>query len=215
MTEQDLQSKETQENNEINTQVIEDNSEDKNTEIRVKKAIEQRDEERKARLELENRLQELESKLNSSTKQELVDDGEYTKEEIQALEKAASYFAKKGFVTKDVLSESERVTKRGQEMKRLQDKYRETDYPDFNPDEVLVYAKQNGFGDNLEAAYKSLHLEAIISVESKKRANTVDSEKPTGSATSQPSVTRGDISNMTDEEFASFRQNFKSSIFKK
>lgn len=219
MADQPLQSKETQENNEGDIDVQEEAQDDKNVEIRVQKALEQRDEERKKTEELQKKLEDLETKLESFSNQQANTSNEdnevFTDEEEKVLQRAAKFLEKNGFVKKDDLKQVEAITKRGQMMTELQNKYNNTDYPDFKPDEVMVYAQKNGFGENLESAYFSMHRDAILRVDAKKlNTQTVDSEKPTGAETGNPEITRADIENMDVNEWQKNKAKIMSAFRK-
>lgn len=196
---------------------------------RLDKVIEQREdaleqlETLKAKVEdidtLKAQLEELkESVSNKNTN----NDDTFTREEEDALSKIDKGLKAKGYLTKEELDERDRINNRNYEITRLADKYKKgSGFPEFKTDEVLVYAKKKGFGENLEAAYRDLHWDAITQVMSKGGGlEPVDSEKPVGGEREKGTqLTRGDIAEMELHDYEKSRSTimdkFKKSIFGK
>lgn len=150
--------------------------------------------------ELRRELQELKEK------QTLPQTGDYGEDEVQAGDRIDRFLReRKGFLTKDDLEREQRINKRAALSEKLSDKYNgKNGYPKFETDEIVSYARSSGFGDNLESAYKALHMEAIIDVEAKRKVSPPpDSEKPTSAEREvSPGLTPENIANMSPAEFA-------------
>jgi hypothetical protein len=195
---------------------------------RLDKTIEQR-EAYKAELEttkeeLSSIKDEIASLKELVTKTETKDSPTFTQEEESALEKIDKGLKQRGYMTRAEVEEMERIKSRNSEIVRLQSTYKKgTGFPPFEADKVMVYAKQKGFGDNLEAAYRDLHWEAISTAIAKGQSPNMeppDSEKPTGSNQTVPvGITREKIAEMDVSEWnqkgASIMDKFKKSIFGK
>lgn len=76
----------------------------------------------------------------------------------------------RGVLTASQLEERERVENRANSIKELRTKHNGKDGLPVFDDEVIVHAKQKGFGDNYEAAYRDMHFDAIVEVETKRRS---------------------------------------------
>lgn len=165
--------------------------------------------------ELEQRLAQLEEERDSKSNNDYSDDEELTEAERVSLEKIQRNLAKRGFVTEDSL----RVKERAENLTKLAEVHNGKDgLPKFNSVEVVAYAKQKGFGENYEAAYKDLHFDAIVEANALKRANANQaptSEKPSGggaTGTGTKRFTRQDISNMSTAEYLKYRDSLKAAI---
>lgn len=146
----------------------------------------------------------------------------FTREEEDALSKIDKGLKAKGYLTQEQLDERDRINNRNYEINKLTDKYKKgSGFPEFKTDEVLVYAKKKGFGENLEAAYRDLHWDAITQVMSKGGGlEPVDSEKPVGGEREKGTqLTRGDVAEMELHDYEKNRSTimdkFKKSIFGK
>lgn len=186
---------------------------------RFKEVLSELKEEREARKDLEAQIQELRSTVQSQNEDQ---EDSFTEDEERALDKILIGLRKKGgIVSKDDLAEVNRIQERANLQKELQREYNGNNgYPKFDVVEVTEHAKKNGFGDNLKAAYKDLHYNAIVKVEAKK-LNTpveeVESERPSGGSRKiAGEYTPEDIANMSDEEWAkngdSIYAKFKRSV---
>lgn len=146
--------------------------------------------------ELNQKVQELESRI-----QQKQDEGEETDVEEAALRKIERRMEQK-FAKKEDLS----ADRQALQFERLSEKYNGSNgYPKFVPVDVVSYAKRNGFGNNIEAAYKQMHFDTIVNVEAgrKGQINVPTSEKPTGGERQQEgsTLTPQDIAEMSDEEY--------------
>ena len=190
---------------------------------RLDKVIAQREEALEKMSVMEEKVSEIDSlkeeieKLKSSKKSE----GEsFTEEETGALKKIKTGI-KDEFMTREEFEEQKRIEQRESKIRTLSDKYKKgSGYPEFKADEILVYAKKNDFGSNLEAAYRDMHWEAIKQVLSKSgsEVEVPDSEKPTGGdRVKGTSVTTTQIANMDESEYEKNRGDimtkFKNAIF--
>lgn len=196
---------------------------------RLDKVISQREEALSKLSGLEEEVESLKSlkdeiaELRESVNKKNEDDSEaFTKEEEDALEKIDKGLKGRGYVTKEELQELRRIDTRSNEVNRLSDKYKKgSGFPEFKTDEVLVYAKKKGFGDNLEAAYRDLHWEAIKQVYSKGGGiEPPDSEKPTGGEREKGTqTTTSQILEMDPNEYEKNRdsifQKFRKGVFGK
>lgn len=208
-----------------------DNSDDLNNSMvpksRLDKVIEQREKaieelstyKEKAE-EIDSLKRELEELKQSVIKKPVEPNDVFTREEEEALSKIDKGLRGKGFLTQEQFDEWQRVERRNNEVNRLSDKYKKgSGYPEFKADEVMVYAKQKSFGENLEAAYRDLHWEAITQViSSKKDIEVPESEKPSGGdRVKGTQVSTTDIAKMSDQEYEQNRGDimtkFKNAIF--
>lgn len=185
---------------------------------RLDSVIAQREEERRRADELEERLAELEGKLEERTTPATPATSDFTEEELRLLDRIGDGLRKKGFLTAEQQEEQSRIFERRSQISRLSDKYgKGSGYPSFNSDKVLVHAKKNGFGSNLEAAYKDMHWDAILDIEADKRSrglNAVDSEKPSKGERPSLGVTPQDIDSMGLHEYESQREDLLSKFRK-
>lgn len=131
--------------------------------------------ERAKRHELEARLAELESKLESRPTNSNQDDADLE----LAVERLAPILQKKGFITSQQKEDEDRANKYATDLKTLSSKYDGKDgRPVFDPSEVANYAKENGIF-NLEAAYRDMHWKELIDFEKKQdSSDDVETEKP-------------------------------------
>lgn len=139
--------------------------------------------ERDKRHELESKMAELESKLDSRPTNSNQDDLDL---EV-AVERLAPYLQKKGFMTAQQKEDEDRANKYAEDLKSLSTKYDGSDgRPTFDPNDVANYAKANGIF-NLEAAYRDMHWKELVDWE-KKRDNSddVETEKPNSSNQNKP-----------------------------
>lgn len=139
--------------------------------------------EREKRHELESKMAELESKLDSRPTNSNQDDLDL---EV-AVERLAPYLQKKGFMTAQQKEDEDRANKYAEDLKNLSARYDGSDgRPTFDPNEVANYAKANGIF-NLEAAYRDMHWKELVDWE-KKRDNSddVETEKPNSSNQNKP-----------------------------
>lgn len=108
---------------------------------------------------------------------------EFTSDEEKALDRIILGLKKREvLVTKEELQEQERIKQRAETQKTLQNEYNgKNGYPKFDVVDVTEYAKKNGFGDNLRAAYKDMHYSAILKIEASRMrdggSETIDSEQ--------------------------------------
>ena len=133
--------------------------------------------------ELKQEMEELKSRVGQ--RQEATGNMTLTSEEEAQMAQVDKLLEQRGYVKKDQLNETERVTKRAILLDRLTDKYNGTNgLPAFDQGEVLAHAKRNGFSEeNLEKAYRDLHYDAFVKAEARKltqNAAIPESEKPTG-----------------------------------
>lgn len=159
--------------------------------------------------------QELEAvKTQVSQRQERTGDDDVTEEERAAIDKIGKQL-KSTYVTKEELEQERRVNRRAFELDRLGEVYNGSNgYPKFEGKNVALYAQENGYGDNLEAAYFSMHRNAIIETEGKKWAKANQpgsSEQPTGGERQSPlgDVTPDQIEKMSDTDFDKLMLSFK------
>jgi hypothetical protein len=149
--------------------------------------------------ELERRIIELEENKQ--------DDGSLSPDEKASLDKIKRELAKDGYVTQGDL----RVQRNAENLRKLSEKYTGKEgLPAFERADVVAFAKKEGYGDNYEAAYRQMHFDAIVEVESKKKASAPQApevEKPSGGgeATTTKRFTREDIKNMSDPDYDKYR----------
>lgn len=184
---------------------------------RFKKVIADNYEKQKQIDALKDEMAELKSSINQRQVQE--DDDSLTPEEKRALEKIEKNLLKeKNYLTRDELNEEKRVEKRASELTRLSDKYDgKNGFPRFETEDVVLYARQNGLGDNLEAAYREMHFDAIVRVTAKNSNNPTPPtiEKPTGGgdkAAPETQLTPEQIGNMSDDEYLQKRDAIMGSM---
>lgn len=139
--------------------------------------------ERAKRHELEAKVAELESKLESRTTNSNPNDDEL---EI-AVEKLAPYLQKRGFITAQQKEDEDRAAQYAKDLENLSQKYDGKDgRPTFDPTEVANHAKKAGIF-NLEAAYRDLHWKELIDFEKKQTtSDDVETEKPNSTNPSKP-----------------------------
>lgn len=128
---------------------------------------------------LQEQLAELQEKIEARTSKSDSDDLNY--EEEQALERIYSALkAKKGIMTAEEFRRNQEAEKRETMLNKLEGEYTgKNGYPKFDRDDVIAHAKANGFGSNYAAAYRDLHFDALVEVESKRRLSPPpESEKP-------------------------------------
>lgn len=200
-----------------------DSSEQMIPKSRLDKVIEQREEERILREAKEEELRLAKEKLEQIEQSKTVsqDSDTFTKDEEDALAKIERGLKQRKFVTIEDLEEQRRIDQRNLQIKELSGKYTKgSGYPEFKTDEVMVYAKKYGYGDNLEAAYKALHFDAIVQAEAQKRIGGIeppDSEKPVGGErTKIAGISTTQIKEMSDAEYEKAREDimtkFKKSV---
>lgn len=153
---------------------------------------------------LERRLSELEGQV--SQRQQATGDETLTAEEEIALNRVSKLLEKQGFARRADVEANERITKRALQLDKLEGRYDGSNgYPKFDPVEVVEYARRNGYSDqDLDKAYKNLHMDAIIAVEARKRSapQPTESEKPSGSSRQlTPQLTVEDIPNLSDQDY--------------
>ena len=191
---------------------------------RLDKVISQREEALNELESVKEKVSELESlkdeiaELKESLKNR--DDSEFTKDEEDALAKIDKGLKSRGYLTKAEFEETQRIDKRNSTIEKLADKYkRGSGYPEFRTDQVLVYAKKNGFGENLEAAYRDMHWDAIAqAIQKGTSMEPPDSEKPTGGERQKGTqLTTDQISDMDLGEYdkSGAFERFRKSIFGK
>lgn len=177
---------------------------------RFKEVVAEKNQLREEIGELKAEMQRLQERITE--RQEVQDDESLTREEELALERIDKAMRSKGYVKRDDLEadrEAEKITS-------LQGKYNGSDgLPKFVPDDVVVYAKRNGYGRNYEQAYKAMHFDAIVQVAQRRQNLQVpDSEKPTGGerkpATGE--FTKEDIAKMSDAEYEANREKILSTV---
>lgn len=158
--------------------------------------------------ELETAMQQLKEQI--TTRQEETGDDELTVEEERALARIDRGLRSKGYLTQDDLA----VERRSQEYARLAKEYNGSNgLPKFDPTEVEIYAKKNGFS-NLEKAYKDLHFDAFVQYQARHSTPPPSSEKPTG-ADRQVANTEFNaeaIAAMSDEEYERNREKILAAM---
>lgn len=159
---------------------------------------------------LQKQMEELQQRV--TTRQEATDDDTLTREEELALERIEKNLRNRGFVKKDDL-EADRV---GQTLTSLQGKHNGSDgLPKFVPEDVVLYAKRKGFGNNYESAYRDMHFDAFVQVAQRRgQAEPPTSEKPTGGEKkpADTAVSPADIAKMSDQEYEEKREQLLNSI---
>lgn len=157
---------------------------------RLDKVIEQREQALEELSSVKEKLGEIDTlkeqleELKSSVGKKNEDGDVFTQEEESALSRIDKALKNRGYLTKDELEETRRIDRRNDTINNLSNKYHKgSGYPEFKTADVLVYAKEKGFGDNLEAAYRDMHWETITQVIAKRNGEglePIDSEKPVG-----------------------------------
>ncbi len=164
--------------------------------------------------DLQSQLKDVQDSINR--RQEETGDDELTAEEEKSLDRI-----QKGLKTKYnvVTQEDLRVERRARTYDKLSDKYDgENGLPKFVPVDVEAHAKANGYGDNLEAAYKDMHFQAFVQAEAKKTGTKITpptSEKPTGGDRDQianTEFTPEAVAAMSDEEYEKNRDKILGGI---
>ena len=156
---------------------------------------------------LERQMSDLKETIEQ--RQRATGDDEYTPEERASLDRIERGLKQRAFVTKEDLESDLRVQRRALEIDKLSDRYSGGNgYPKFISEDVVTYAKAKGYGDNLEAAYKDMHFEAILQTESKKQReiNPPQSEKPTGTERALEGDIREEVSKMSPAEYEKNRE---------
>lgn len=153
-----------------------------------------------------------------SARQAQTGDEELTAEERSSIEKIDREMKKRGYVTQDQLDANSEVDRIALTHSRLSDKYNGSNgLPKYNALDVTTYAKSNGFGNNLEAAFRDMHFDAFVTVRAK-QANAApqppSSEKATGGDRQAPiaEFTAEQIANMTPEEWDQNRSKILGAI---
>lgn len=211
-------------------QVTEDVSEQMIPKARLDKVIEQREKALEELNSLKEKVEtidalkeEIENLKQSVTRKDDANDT-FTKEEEDALSRIDKGLRSRGYLTKEEFEEQRRIEFRNSEINRLSSKYvKGSGYPEFKPEEVLVYAKKRGFGDNLESAYRDMHWEAITQMIAKKGISEIeppDSEKPIGGDRQKATgLSTSEIAEMDINEYEKSRNDimtkFRKSIFGK
>lgn len=139
--------------------------------------------ERAKRHELESKIAEIESKLETRPTNSSQGDDELE----LAVERLAPILQKKGFITSQQKEDEDRANKYAEDLKNLSKRYDGSDgRPTFDPTEVANYAKSNGIF-NLEAAYRDMHWKELVDWEKKQdSSDNVETEKPSSSIQSKP-----------------------------
>jgi len=184
---------------------------------RFKQVLERAKEAEEKAEHLEQKMKDLEAKVNE--RQEETGDRNLTADERAAVDLIEKELRNRKYLTQEDLDKRESINRRESEYVRLKGKHDGSDgYPKFDSEEVTLYAKVNGFGDNFEAAYNDMHRDAIVQVEAKKIAkgnvNVPNSEKPTGGEINIPNteLTPGEISTMSDEDYEKKRAEILKGI---
>ena len=146
-------------------------SEAKETELTEEKKEEERtvpltalQEERRKRQELERRIGELETSINSKP----ASSDEENPDLDLAVDKLEPYFRKRGFLTRAELEEEKTAESYANEMKTLTEKYSGKDgRPAFDAYEVAEFGKKNKIF-NLEVAYEQMHKKELLDWQLKK-----------------------------------------------
>lgn len=151
--------------------------------------------------DLSKQLEELKEQISARQEDTGVD--ELTYDEQASLQRISKALREQGFTTKDDLN----VTQRALKLDKLSDKWGgKNGYPKFIADDVVVYAKKNGFGENYEAAFRDMHYDAFVQVDATKLGNAPKpptTEKPGGGEQDAPEtdLTREKIEAMSDAEY--------------
>lgn len=174
---------------------------------RFKQVLEDNKEFRIQNEQLQQKLEAIEAKISQRQQETGIE--ELTPEEASAIEKIDHQMKARGYMTKDEFQQELRVEKVAGNISRLAERHNGQDgMPKFVPEEVVAYAKANGYGDNLDAAYNSMHFDTIVAIKAKKMSNTPqapDSEKPTGGEERNApglEITPETIASMDDSEWA-------------
>ncbi len=231
MNDEDVQSK-SEEKEVIADEVDNDVSDDQMVpKSRLDKVIEQREQAQDELSSLKEKIEDIDTlktelaelRESVSQKKNESDDG-FTREEEDALAKIDRGLKAKGYLTKEELDERDRISNRNNQIDKLSSKYTKgSGFPVFKADEVLVYAKKMGFGNNLEAAYRDMHWDAITQVIAKRQGEgfePVNSEKPIGGERQTGTeLTTSAVAEMDDSEYEKNRSTilgkFRKSIFGK
>jgi len=140
--------------------------------------------ERAKRHELEAKMAELDSKLNS-----LPTNSNQNDDELEvAVDKLMPYLQKRGFITQAQSEDEKRAEKYATDLKNLSTKYDGTDgRPSFEPSEIANYAKEQGIF-NLEAAYRNKYWKELLDWEKKQSSDddNIVTEKPNSTSQSNP-----------------------------
>jgi hypothetical protein len=180
---------------------------------RFKEVVAEKNELKQTVNQLQSQMEELRQSI--STRQSREDDDSLTYEEQQALDRIDRGLKAKGYLTEEDL----RSRNRAENYKSLTKEYDgKNGLPKFVPIEVEAHAKANGYGDNLLAAYRDMHFDAIVQQESKRSANQPEvptSEKPASGQrgnVANTEFTPEAISQMSDEEYERNREKILGSI---
>lgn len=182
---------------------------------RFQDVIRQRNEEREKNEKLESRLRELEEKIEKRQTSEGKSSDDFSPEELEALDKI-----RRGLGI-DKIQEDFHINTRAQKLRDVKSFARRHKYPKPNEGELIAYAKERGYGENYDAAYRDMYGDDIIRIEAQKyNINPVDSEKPTGGSREfKTEADRTTIADMTPDEWAEkgpgIMSSFKKSIFGK
>jgi hypothetical protein len=175
---------------------------------RFKDVIKERNAEREKREAAERERDELRKQIEE--RQEATGDDDLTEEEQRAVDKLDKVFRKRGYVTQSVMNRESTLTKLSQ------DHNGQDGLPKFVAIDVIEYAKKNGFGENYEAAYKTMHHDAIVQTEARKYAGSRGvpmSEQPAGGDRQAPvQFTPEEIASMSPDEYEKHRASFLSFI---
>lgn len=181
---------------------------------RFKQVIEKLHEKDQTIDQLKAEMEELKSEIKNRQASE--NTNVVSPEEQAALDKIDREFKKRGYVTKTELEEQTRVEKRASTLTSLSKEYDgKNGYPKFVADDVVTYARKNGFGDNYAAAYRDMHFDAIVQVNSRRQGVQVPgSEYPSGGERNAPNlgISADDISKMSDAEYEKNRDKILSAI---
>lgn len=164
--------------------------------------------------DLEAKYNDLVEKIDRRQTQD--GDTTYTDEEMASLERIDKALKGRGYVTQDVLDRERNVIQRDIQFSKLEDQYNGTNgLPKFDRVDVGVYAKEHGFGNNYEAAFKQMHWDTFVQQEAKKM-NTVTppgSEKPGGGDKGKPDTDLlSKVGEMSDEEYEKNREAIMGAV---
>lgn len=180
---------------------------------RFKEVVAEKNELKQTVTQLKSEMEELRNSI--SQRQVRDNDDSLTYDELQALDRIEQGLKSRGYLTQEDL----RANRRADNYKALEKEYDgKNGLPKFVPVEIEAHAKANGFGDNLEAAYRDLHFEAIVQREAKKAAEPVpapSSEKPAAGERgniANTEFTPESIAAMSDEEYERNREKILGSI---
>lgn len=183
---------------------------------RFKKVIEDLHSAKEQNEDLKRQLDELKAKVDQRQEQEHTDT--VTDDEQKALDKIDRELKRRGYLTKAEQEEHDRIERRASQLTALSSEFNgKNGLPKFIPDEVVAFAKANGFGENYRAAYREMHFDAIVQLQSKGGGSgnrPPGSEPPNGGERNAPKldITSDDIARMSDEEYEKNREKILKAI---